>query len=45
MFRCKLYDPTKLTESLKGLGWTCEALSPYASNGRNRSMMMLLRKQ
>lgn len=45
MFRCKLYDPTKLTECLDGLGWKLEALTPYASNERNKIMLMLLRKQ
>jgi hypothetical protein len=45
MFRCKLYDAAKLTECLKGHGWTCESLAPYVSTGRTKSMLMLLRKQ
>ena len=45
MFRCKLYDPAKLTECLKGHGWKCESLTPYVSTGRTKSMLMLLRKQ
>ena len=44
MFRCKLYDPAKLLECLAGLGWKCESLTPYASNDRNKIMLMLLRK-
>lgn len=45
MFRCKLYDPTKLVESLASIGWQCELLTPYAGNDRNKIMLMLLRKQ
>ena len=44
VFRCKLYDPAKLLECLAGLGWKCESLTPYASNERNKIMLMLLRK-
>ena len=45
MFRIKHYDPPKLLECLAGLGWKCEALTPYAGNERNKIMLMLLRKQ
>lgn len=45
MFRIKMYDPPKFIECLDGLGWKCEALTPYASNERNKIMLMLLRKQ
>lgn len=44
MFRIKHYDPPKLIECLAGLGWKCESLTPYASNERNKIMLMLLRK-
>ncbi len=45
MFRCKLYDPSRLLECIETLGWKCQLLKPYASNERNKNMLMLLRKE
>lgn len=45
VFRCRCYDPDKLTECLERLGWKARMVVPYASNERNKIMLMLLQKQ
>ncbi len=45
MFRIKHYDPPQLVERLAVAGLEAwESLTPYASNERNKIMLMLLRK-
>ena len=45
MFRCRCHDSDKLIECLDQLGWKAKMVVPYASNERNKIMLMLLQKQ
>ena len=45
MFRIIRYDSDKLIECLEQLGWKAKMVVPYASNERNKIMLMLLQKQ